>query len=125
MNVERTIEFLLQQQARTEAHEARTDELFRQVLARQDKTDRRLDGMTKAVRMGFKMLVKLTEMHRQTSRRVDRIENRVDRIDTRVDRIDTRVDRIDRNVGRLVQAFLRGGGNGRNGPNGGNRRNSR
>ena len=73
MDVERTIEFILQMQAKSEARMAKMDE-------RMDKFDKRMEATLKLVQTGMKMLVKidqkllaLTEAQRKTDRRFDRL----------------------------------------------------
>ena len=51
MDVERTIEFILQAQARTEINMQKAE-------ARMEKMDKRIDGIAKLIRQGMQMLVK-------------------------------------------------------------------
>ena len=73
MDVERTIEFILQMQAKSEARMAKMDE-------RMDKFDKRLAATLKLVQTGMKILVKidqkllaLTEAQLKTDRKLDRL----------------------------------------------------
>ena len=56
MNVERTIEFILQSQARAETRLAKAE-------ARAAKTDKRIDAIAKLVRQGMRMMVESKQDH--------------------------------------------------------------
>lgn len=87
MDVERTIEFILQMQAKSEERMAKFDERMAKAEARMDKFDKRMEAMRKLVETGMRMLVKiektqqtigeqviaLTEAQRNTDRKLDRL----------------------------------------------------
>ena len=53
MNIERTMEFILESQARH--------------AARMDVIDKRMDGITKILRQGMRLVVTLQESHKETN----------------------------------------------------------
>ncbi|MGH9657152.1 MAG: hypothetical protein ACRD96_01340 [Bryobacteraceae bacterium] len=68
MDVERTIEFILDQQAKSAAWQAKSE-------ACQARTDRRIEAITKLIHAGMKMIAKnqqeikeVRELHNETSR---------------------------------------------------------
>ena len=67
MDVERTIEFILQMQAKAEARMAKVDD-------RMDKFDKRLEATRKLVETGMKMLVRIAK--NQIESKTDFMENR-------------------------------------------------
>ena len=50
MNVEKTIEFILEMQAKTEARFGKTEERFARAEARADRADRRMDRLERVVK---------------------------------------------------------------------------
>ena len=58
MDVERTIEFILQLQARAEARAEKADARVDKAEARMVRTDRRIDAIAKLVQQGMRMLAK-------------------------------------------------------------------
>jgi len=75
VNVEKTIEFILGQEARIEAR-------FEKALERMDRADKRMD---------------------RADKRMDRAEQRMDRADKRLDRLERVVSQTNRVVTRLVR----------------------
>ena len=73
MEVERTIEFILQMQAAAEARAAKADERMDRAEARMDKFDRRLEAIGKLLQTGMKILVKIEEGQHKTDRKLDRL----------------------------------------------------
>ncbi|HEY6389765.1 MAG TPA: hypothetical protein VIX89_00730 [Bryobacteraceae bacterium] len=87
MDVERTMEFILQMQAKSEARMAKVDERMAKAEERMDKADKRMDkfdkrlaATLKLVQTGMKILFKidqkllaLTEAQRKTDRKLDRL----------------------------------------------------
>jgi hypothetical protein len=63
MDVERTIEFILQMQAKSEARITKAEE-------RMDKFDKRLEATRKLVEFGMKLLVKIDQKHLALSEQV-------------------------------------------------------
>jgi hypothetical protein len=64
MNVEKTIEFILDQQAKTEALWQRNEERWKRAEVRMDRFDKSLDGLRKLVVTGMKMLNRATAERR-------------------------------------------------------------
>jgi chromosome segregation ATPase len=71
MDVERTIEYILQMQAKSEARMAKYDE-------RMDKFDKRLEGMRKLVETGMRMLVKIEKSQDELTVKLTVLTDRVD-----------------------------------------------
>ncbi|MBI3665330.1 MAG: hypothetical protein HY236_03760 [Acidobacteria bacterium] len=113
MNVERTVEFILDQQAKMVGH--------------QQKFQLQLDGLRKIVLSGMKMVVKIAEAQKKTEVRLARLEERQARTDERLaltdERValtderlaltDERLARTEKNIERLLNALLRQRGDGR------------
>jgi chromosome segregation ATPase len=93
MDVERTIEYILQMQAQSEVRMAKAEERAAKADERMDKFDKRMEAMRKLVETGMRMLVKnekgqadltvklaaltvqvnaLTEAQRKSDRKFDR-----------------------------------------------------
>jgi len=92
MNVEKTIEFLLEHQARSEV--------------RMDRVDKRLDGITKLMRMGAKAMV-------ATDKRVNALAVAQKRTDEKINVLIDAQQRTDKKFDRFMEAFLKKGTNGR------------
>jgi chromosome segregation ATPase len=91
VNVEKTIEFILGQEARIEAR-------FGKALERMDRADKRMDRADKRTD--------------RADKRMDRADKRADRADQRADRADQRLDRLERVVSltnRVVTRLVRYG----------------
>jgi hypothetical protein len=65
MDVERTIEFILQMQAKSEARADRSE-------ARADRFDKRLEATRKLVETGIRLLVKIEKNHVESKKDFDR-----------------------------------------------------
>ena len=92
MNVEKTIEFLLEHQARAEV--------------RMDRFDKRLDGIAKLMRMGAKAMI-------ATDKRVNALAVAQKRTDERIKALIESQQRTDKKFDRFMEAFLKKGTNGR------------
>jgi len=113
MNVEKTIEFLLEHQARAEV--------------RMDRIDKRLDGITKLMRMGAKAMLatdKRLNALAATQKRTDqaivaltdsqkRTEQAMAATDERLKTLIESQQRTDKKFDRFMEAFLKKGANGR------------
>jgi hypothetical protein len=84
MNVERTIEFILKMQAKSEARAERSE-------ARADKFDKRLEATRKLVETGLKLLVKIEKSHQETKKDFDR---RLKELIEAQKRTDQKLDRL-------------------------------
>ena len=85
MNVEKTIEFLLEHQVRAEL--------------RMDRIDKRLDGITKLMRMGAKAML-------ATDKKINALLDAQQRTDRALAATDKKFE-------RFMEAFLKKGANGR------------
>ena len=79
MDVERTMEFILQMQAKSEERMARAE-------ARMDKFDRRMEAMGKLVQTGVKWLVKLEKTQQALSQDVKALTEAQRRTDRKFER---------------------------------------
>lgn len=66
MNIERTMQFILDRQAETALHQEKTDR-------HQAKTDRQIAAILKLVKTGMKMLVRQQEKLEGLDKKVDRL----------------------------------------------------
>ena len=91
MDVERTIEFILDMQAKAEVRAAKADE-------RMDKFDRRMEAMRKMIEAGMRMLAKRDKEHaefkkefaesrRDWDRRIKEISDIQKKTDLKLDRL--------------------------------------
>jgi hypothetical protein len=71
MDVERTMELILQMQAKLEANSARHEANFARHEVRLTRIDRRIDGITKLIRTGMKAIVKTNQTLDAMGRRTD------------------------------------------------------
>jgi len=94
MNVEKTIEFILQHQARTEVVLARVTE-------RQDRAEKSMNGIRTILKTGMRMMVKMAAAQKRTDATLIRLGVTVDRLGVTVDRLGTNMDRLESNVNRL------------------------
>jgi septal ring factor EnvC (AmiA/AmiB activator) len=113
MNVEKTIEFLLEHQARAEV--------------RMDRIDKRLDGITKLMRMGAKAMLAtgkkvnaLAAAQKRTEDKINSLTAAQQRTDERINalidaqqRTDRTLAATDKKFDRFMEAFLKKGANGR------------
>lgn len=103
MNVEKTMEFILEQQAKLVSHQVDVD-------ARLAKIDRRLDSITTILKAGMRWLAK----HEQILDRHEKMlaKSRQD-FDQRIDGLIEAQQRTDRKLDRLAEMLLARGPNGR------------
>ena len=92
MDIERTMEFILQQQA---------------------KTERRVEGIAKLVQVGMRMIVQLQEGQKETNDKLNALIEMVARHDEMLKRHDKMFERSDARFERLMAALLRKRTNGR------------
>ena len=103
MDVEQTIEFILQSHAKSEARMAKADE-------RMDKFDKRLDAMRKLVETGMRMLVKIEKNHVELQK--DFLESKID-FDRRFKELVGAQKKTDQKLDRLIDSWTKRGTNGR------------
>ncbi len=120
MDVEKTIEFILEQQARLVVQQQKTDEGLRalteevrgvaeevrKLAEQQRKTDRKLNILAQMVRVGLKEMVR-------TDQKIKALIDAQMRAEARMDRSEARLERLDVKFERLMAALLRKGPNGR------------
>lgn len=99
MNVEKTIEFLLEHQARAEV--------------RMDRIDKRLDGITKLMRMGAKAMIATDKKVNALLSAQKRTEERINALIDAQQRTDRALAATDKKFDRFMEAFLKKGANGR------------
>lgn len=110
-DLDRTIEFILQSQARAEARHERAE-------ARQDKLDRRVDSIAKIVQQGMRMLVKLESGTAEIRTRQKRTEKTMVELAVGHKRMQaalTELARAQRSTERTLKAFVNSMRGGRNG----------
>ncbi len=88
MNVEKTMEFILEQQAKFEDNFALAERRFTQA-------DRRLDRLERLAKLGLERL-------RRNEKRLDRSEKRLDRIEGILDRLAVRASETDDKLDALI-----------------------
>lgn len=103
MDVERTVEFILEQQAQTAAQ-------LGQLIAHQAKTDRQLSAIQTLLRTGIKMMI---QRDKATDARFKATDARFKATDARISALAEAQQRTERKLERLIQALLGKGGNGR------------
>lgn len=104
MKVEKTIEFILDQQAKTETLWQRNEERWKRAEERMDKFDHSLNRTRKLIQLGAQTLI--------TSQRAAKIELREIREDIR--ELTAAQKRTDQKFERLVELLSRRSPNGRN-----------
>ncbi len=103
MDVEKTMEFILDQQAKTEALWQRNEERWKRAEVRMDKFDQSLIGIRKLILLGAKTLV--------SSQKATKVELREIREDIR--ELAAAQKRTDQKFERLVELLSRRSPNGR------------
>ena len=96
MDIEKTMEFILEQQAKLVAHQMDVD-------ARFAKIDRRIDAITTIVKAGMKLLVKQQQD----------FDHRMSAMDQRINALIDAQQRTDRKLDRLAEMLLGRRPNGR------------
>jgi hypothetical protein len=123
VDVEKTIEFILESQARTEAA---LDRMAEQTKARSaavdnrlDKMSKRMDATVKLIQVGMKLLVNVQkcqqEMNGKLNALVDaqqRADARMDQFDARMDRLAASQDRTEKTLNRFIASLTRKNKNG-------------
>jgi hypothetical protein len=118
VDIERTIEFILQSQARAEIRtekadirmekfEARMDKSDARVAAMEKRLDKRMDGITKLLQQGMRILVK-------TQTELAEVAKAQKRTDIKLEELAAAQRATDRSLKALIDS-LRNGRNGRKG----------
>ena len=122
MNVERTIEFILQQQARTEAILARAAERQARADARQDRADARQDraeksmqGIRTILKIGMRKMVEVAAIQKAVGQAQKRTEVNLNRLEGKIERLAELQHHTDKSLNRLIQSLHGPSGNGRKG----------
>jgi hypothetical protein len=110
MDIERTMEFIMDMQAKAEVRMAKADERAAKADERMDKFDRRLEAMRKLIETGMRMLAKRDKEHaefkkEQAERKKEfeeyKIESKRD-FDRRIKEITDIQKRTDLKLDRLI-----------------------
>ena len=99
MNVEKTIEFLLEHQARAEI--------------RVDRIDKRLDGITKLMRMGAKAMLATDKKVNALAAAQKRTDEQINMLIESQKRTDHALAATNKKFDRLMDALFKKGANGR------------
>jgi vacuolar-type H+-ATPase subunit B/Vma2 len=106
MDVERTIEYILDMQAKAEVRMAKADERAAKADERMDKFDRRLEAMRKLIETDMRMLSKRDKEHAEFKKEFEeyKIESKKD-FDRRIKEITDIQKRTDLKLDRLIDAW--------------------
>src|SRR5580704_17543563 len=104
MDVERTMEFILQMQAKSEARMAKYDERMAKADERMDKSDKRLEATRKLVETGMRMLVRIEKSQNELTVKLTALTGRVDTLAVHLDALTGRVDALTIKVSALTEA---------------------
>ena len=115
MDVERTIEHLLELQAqaeirwqRSEVRWQRAETRMQGVEGRMDRTDKQINGILKLLKMGARAMAGMDDKINALIDAQQRAEGRMDRFERAQERSEARQDRLDARVDRLIRALERG-----------------
>ena len=86
MDVRKTMEFILEQQAQAAVWKAEID-------ARQAKTERRLEAITKLIQTGMKMLVK-QEQQKETGQKLSALSDKFSELTEAQHKTDLKLNRV-------------------------------
>jgi uncharacterized coiled-coil DUF342 family protein len=100
MDVERTIEYILQMQARSEVRIAKADE-------RMDKFDKRLDATRKLVETGMRMLVKNEKAQGELTVNLKALTERIDALTVQVSALTEAQRKSDRKFERFMDSWTK------------------
>ena len=100
MDVERTIEYILQMQAQSEVRIAKADE-------RMDKFDKRLDATRKLVETGMRMLVKNEKAQGELTLNLEALTGRVDSLTVQVSALTEAQRKSDRKFERFIDSWIK------------------
>jgi chromosome segregation ATPase len=126
MDVERTMEFILQMQAKAEVRMAKAEERMTRAEARMDraearmdraearmeKFDRRLEAMRKLVETGMRMLVKIEKGQQDLTVRLNTLANQVNSVSEHVEALTDAQRKTDRKFERLMDFWSKRRSNG-------------
>jgi hypothetical protein len=73
MNVERSIEHLLELHARAEARMEKAEQRMDRAEARMDRTDRQIEAIRKLVKAGMKLIVRIEANQARTDAKIDKL----------------------------------------------------
>lgn len=105
MNVEKTIEFLLEHQARAELRMERSEK-------RLDGIDKRLDGITKLMRMGAKAILATDKKVSALTAAQKRTDEKLDALIESQQRTDHALAATNKKFDRLIETLTKKGTNG-------------
>ncbi|HVP47857.1 MAG TPA: hypothetical protein VMT32_14785 [Bryobacteraceae bacterium] len=87
MDVEKTMQFILDQQAKTEVLWQRNEERWKRAEARMDRFDRRLDSLRRLLAAGMKLLNKAAQERRAMEAGIRELVAAQKRTDQKFDRL--------------------------------------
>lgn len=71
MDIEKTMEFILQSQARSEQNHARFEQEHARAMKRMDRTDKQIEGIKKLITTGMKLIVRLEKRDDEIQLKID------------------------------------------------------
>jgi len=78
MDVERTMQFILESQARTSAKLEEVADRQNRAEKRMDRFDKSLDGIRKLIRTGMKLMVQIQQAERENKVAIKQLSQRID-----------------------------------------------
>jgi hypothetical protein len=96
VDVERTIEFLLEQAARSEARIERLERM-------QAATDKRVRAILPVMKLGYQRMVRHEKL---TEARFRRVDQRFEKMDQRFEKMDERFEKNDARIRRMLELLL-------------------
>ena len=114
MDIERTMEFIMDMQAKAEVRMAKADERAARADERMDKFDRRLDAIRKLIETGMRILAKSQKDHAEFKKEFEeyKIESKRD-FDRRMKEINEAQRKTDLKLDRLIDFWGKKRTNGR------------
>ena len=97
MNIEKTIQFIIESQAQTEARFAREEERFARAMARADRADRRMDRLENITKRLVRSGLSLRSDVRQVQKFRAKTEENLSEISEKLNAL---IDVADKSIGR-------------------------
>jgi hypothetical protein len=115
MDIEKTMEFILQSQARSEARADQIEERFERdharAMQRMDRTDKQIEGIKKLIMTGMKLMVRLEKRDDEIQLKIDALVDSQVRAEERMKKHEEWLRKHDERFER----FMRRNGNGSKG----------
>jgi L-lactate utilization protein LutB len=97
VNIEKTIEFIIENQAKSEERFARAEERFKRTEERMDRADRRMDRLervtTQLVRSGLSLRSDVRQLHKFRVRTEENLVEITEKLNTLIDVVDKSIRR--------------------------------